>query len=145
MGFDELPSYISVETECAGDHEELSEEEILLTLDVLNSLGYRHFKLIDQTSLSVLSYGKRFYTNTRKIGYSIMEKFDLLGGNRRVLWKQFAYKFPFGASGPFGEDTNGDWMNFEQAKETLLFHRKDYFNLIRSKNYGFWCDWHAKR
>ena len=45
---DELPKYISVETECLGEFETETEEQALDTLNILNKLGYRRYKLVDQ-------------------------------------------------------------------------------------------------
>ena len=50
-----LPAYISVETECIGEHEIISDEQALETLVRLHEAGYYYFKLVDQSSLTVLS------------------------------------------------------------------------------------------
>lgn len=49
----EKPLYISVETECIGEDEDIAGHE-LDTLNALYQLGYRKFKLVDQRTLTVL-------------------------------------------------------------------------------------------
>lgn len=142
---EEQPLYISAETECLGENDESSDPSPIATLIALRSLGYDQFKLIDQVSLTVLNNNEKFYTDIRLFIYQIFNKLNISIGNKRRLQKSLGYKFPTGASGPFGEDLTGNWMNFEEAEKCLFKHRNDYFRLKRSKNYGFWCDWHAKK
>jgi FkbM family methyltransferase len=139
----EIPNYISVETECIGKNEKISETEALATLNTLHSLGYKYFKLVEQVSLTVLSEDV-FYNGTKMFFYKFFSKYNLPVGNRRKLYKKLNYKFANGATGPFGDDLEGTWMNYDQATNILLKQRKDYFNMKGSVNYGFWCDWHAK-
>ncbi len=49
------PLYISVETECLAEGERAGPEVYLETLHALENLGYNRFKLVDQSSLQVLS------------------------------------------------------------------------------------------
>lgn len=51
-----LPEYVSCETECLGDNEDMSDEEILATLNILNKLGYSKFKLIEQSNNTLVSF-----------------------------------------------------------------------------------------
>ncbi|MBN2087409.1 FkbM family methyltransferase [Candidatus Peregrinibacteria bacterium] len=148
-----LPNFISAETECLGDKGEISEEESLKTLETLYKLGYRKFKLIDQISFKVLNKNTnihktkpfllrfiekhfRIHKILKKIGYPIQV--------RERYNKKFNHTFEFGSSGPFGDDLNGKWSNYKEAKKILIKNRKDYFNTTDANNYGFWCDWHAK-
>ena len=54
------PLFISVEAECYG-RERWTELRSLETLDLLQTLGYKRFKLIDQPSLAVLKRSGCFY------------------------------------------------------------------------------------
>ncbi len=135
LGLEQRPEYISVETECVGEFETLSEVQALATLDSLQALGYRGFKLVDQSTLTVLEPGTRFYA---KDGSRLRE-------SRPLLESRLGYRFPSSSSGPFGPDLAGCWLDYEVAKETLLRHRRDYFGSKSSVNYGFWCDWHATK
>jgi len=158
-GLDSLPQYISVETECIGESETLSEEQALGTLNQLHKLGYRRFKLVDQSTSRVLDPRVQFYRNTalgnivgviRKNSFLMgIIRRNLLGvvervkkTNGEIPSSKQGYKFPFGSTGPFGDDLQGEWLDYEKARQTLLFHRRDYF-AVKSSPVGFWCDWHA--
>lgn len=153
-----LPKFISVESECVGENEVLTEEQALGTLNRLHELGYTKFKLVDQTSLEVL--GKEdFYNHANMLEFKrpsfttkVINKFKKtfgigthLSSHRELLNKRFGHNFFIGSSGPFGDDLDGVWLDYPSAKECLLKHRIDYFRLPSSLNYGFWCDWHATR
>lgn len=58
---------------------------------------------------------------------------------------RYGYSFPIGATGPFGDDLMGEWMDFESARRTLLRHRRDFFRMRYVRGFEFWCDWHASR
>ena len=142
---DELPQFMSVETECLGEFEVISDEQALATLNGLSGLGYSKFKLVDQNTLNVLRPDDLFYTDrftkevVRKLKY-----YPFARSNRERLRKKFKFTFPDGSSGPFGEELDNKWLDYDKAKRTLLFHRHAYMNLKKALNFGFWCDWHAK-
>lgn len=147
---DARPRYISVETECLGSDQVIDEKEALKTLDRLKDAGYTKFKLIDQMSLRALTPCKTFYTcgyvhKMRQIYWNYQAKlgFNLGLSKREKFNKQFGWKFVQGASGPFGEETDGQWYDYNTARSILVKHRADYFKLPFAVNYGFWCDWHA--
>jgi FkbM family methyltransferase len=48
------------------------------------------------------------------------------------------YVFPFGSSGPFGEDTTGDWIDVKTMRE-----RVGVFEQTQAANPGDWFDLHA--
>jgi FkbM family methyltransferase len=147
----ELPKFGTVETECLGEFDTITEEQALATLDMLHRLGYRKFKLVDQKSLSVLEPDEVFYKDwtfdriLRKLKViRILRKLKVIRTNRDRLGDKFKFAFPPGSTGPFGEELNHRWLDYDIAKRTLLFHRKSYMKLKEATNYGFWCDWHAK-
>lgn len=130
---EKVPQFISVETECIGEKEVIDEATSLATLLELKKVGYKSFKLIEQITLSTLQLGEVFYTH------------DFIELDKRKKFEELLnYKFPWGSSGPFGEDLMGKWIDFEEAQKTLLWHRNQYFQMPKAKNYGFWCDWHAR-
>lgn len=131
-GLHPLPQYISAESECIGKADRLNKEQVLQTLVELRELGYRKFKLIDQNTLSELRPGIQFFET------SLFNQ-----QKRRDLEKKFGRAFPISTSGTFGQYLEGDWLDFDEAAETILFHREGYFKSKRAVNYGFWCDWHA--
>lgn len=64
----DLPHYISVETECLGDNSQPN-DVMFSTLDMLYELGYRKFKLVDQTTLSVLGIAPFYCKEALPIHY----------------------------------------------------------------------------
>lgn len=141
-GYAPLPQFLSVESECAGD-EGLTEAEALLTLHALHSLGYKRFKLVDQASLAVLRPKTRFYTPS--IWQRAVRKVSRPPEARDVLEQRLQWRFEIGASGPFGEDLDGDWASYPVAVSLLKTRRADYFRQPSTSPFGFWCDWHATR
>jgi hypothetical protein len=143
------PDFISVETECIGQDEKITEVESLKTLDTLKDLGYSKFKLVDQETLEVLST-KPFYnidsgpdTLKKKIA-KLMFNPEKKVNNIEQLKKEHNFNFAIYASGPFGDDLKGEWVDYPTAKRMLLMHRNDFFKNEKANNYSFWCDWHAK-
>jgi FkbM family methyltransferase len=144
-----LPKYVSVESECVGDSKVLSEEEATSMLDLLRDLGYRRFKLVNQTAWTPVrpsraaSFYMRLVTSAargrlRVGGLSkIAEQFTDVG---RVA--ALGFDFSHGSSGPWGDDIPGGWMTFEKAKSTHLRERRSAFSQDRPL-YSFWYDWHA--
>ena len=117
---------------------------------MLKKLGYRKYKLVDQRSLCVLQPDEIFY---RDIGpfrrminesNSLLKKLGIVKNNRHELRDKFGFTFEKGSTGPFGEELSFKWLDYETAKRTLLFHRDSYAKLRVARNWGFWCDWHAK-
>jgi FkbM family methyltransferase len=142
---EQLPVFISTETECLAEFENETEDKILGTLNALRDLAYGKFKLVDQRTLTVLEMGNRFYSS------NFLDRTTQLGMHlrrwrqRRVLRSRLGYDFPSGSTGPFGDDLSSQWLTYELAKENLLFHRGELFKTKWARNYSFWCDWHAKR
>jgi hypothetical protein len=158
------PPFISAETECVAEDEVIGTEEALSTLKGMKALGYTKFKLVDQTSLHVLAPDEDFHTSPaglikfqkqHLVAKALRKLQGMVGlynprrGNfsrhRVELERKYGYFFPMGSSGPFGNDLEGEWMDYDTATKCLLKHRHDYFQLPNSISYGFWCDWHAKR
>ncbi|MBS1586478.1 MAG: FkbM family methyltransferase [Bacteroidetes bacterium] len=151
---DSLPPYISVEAEMVPYNSSIQEPDTLLNLQLLKQLGYRQFKLVDQDTLSPLAPDEQFYFNTpapstaivvrgvrflkRKLGFSKLPSY------LQHLKDRTGYTFLRDSSGPFGEEVEGEWYDYETAKRMILKQRKDYHALDRAVYYGFWCDWHAK-
>ncbi|MGD0177535.1 MAG: FkbM family methyltransferase [Candidatus Bathyarchaeia archaeon] len=138
----QLPSFISVQSECF--EVPATEEQALGTLHELHRLGYGKFKLVEQTTLTVLKPGTRFYIDTSRVLWIRIMTWARL---RMERWKRLAssrlgYGFALGSSGAFGDGLESEWLEYEAAKETYLFHRRDFLK-SRPVNLGFWCDWHA--
>lgn len=134
-----LPQFLSVESECAGD-QGVTETAALRTLHALHDLGYERFKLVDQATLAVLSPNTRFYPPS--VWQRARRKLNPPGD---VLERRLRWRFERGASGPFGEDLDGDWVTYPVAVSLLRAHRADYYRQPSASPFGFWCDWHATR
>ena len=61
-----------------------------------------------------------------------------------------AWKFPWGSSGPFGEDLPGRWQTADEMRKTY----RSFDELCRNgapgifwdaNEYSFWVDLHARR
>jgi FkbM family methyltransferase len=98
------PQYISVETGPGP-----------AWIDSLHEVGYRWFKLIDQTAVERLACPEP----TRE-GQSV------------------AHQFVRGSTGPFGEDTPGEWKSYEEVRREWL----DYLSRPGDKN--LWFDIHGR-
>jgi FkbM family methyltransferase len=138
------PTYLSVEAESADDSGR-SDRDALAKLDLLVGMGYQRFKLVDQDTLRVLAMDdlelgprKNFGTRLRaRLGKRRRERSAVLRvGGRRT-------RFPLGATGPFGPDLAGDWLEEDEARTLLTAARRAYFRRDDARVYGFWCDWHA--
>lgn len=114
------PTYISCETECIGEHDVITNEEALKTLDALVLAGYKKFKLVDQSTLCPVTLSN--YKNIEKVVYP--------------------YSFTAGMTGCFGDSIPTSWIDFDTAKETLVKYR-EWFDKRKTSNFQFWCDWHA--
>jgi FkbM family methyltransferase len=148
------PHYISVECEAAGEDRAATEEETLQTLELLYTLGYTQFKLVDQDTMHPLKPDEQFYFDV-SVNMSLPARaFRFLKRNtgwrkKRTYFDELSEKYSFvfkrGSAGPWGEDVEGVWYNYEQAKHMLLRHKRDYMAQRNAFNFGFWCDWHAKK
>jgi FkbM family methyltransferase len=144
-GESSLPPYLSVESGGLPGEPLYDGEAGLATLRQLESLGYRHFKLVDQSTLNVLPLDRRVYSRQPNIVDRVAAK---LGRpretwRRRFLYHRMHHHFSLNSSGPFGDDLPGIWVDFETARRMLQFHADD----VRAAGLQpsvFWCDWHAK-
>lgn len=131
----DLPKYVSVEA-----HE-------LEYLVILRDLGYNGFKCVDQTAHNYSpvegdneSLAGRVQSQLRRLRYLVDRQLDKKGWGRRK--KEEGHFFPYGSSGPFGEETPGKWRAFETVAADW-----QHFNLGHKKQgtlnmYG-WYDFHA--
>jgi FkbM family methyltransferase len=144
----ELPKHISVESECVGDSAELADPEALQMLELLRSVGYKRFKLVNQGGWSpvrpsaLARYGLRLATSAsrgrlRAVGLArIANRFT---DKARIA--ALGFDFSPGSSGPWGDDIPGAWMGFDKARCLYLQVRRSFFS--RPSLSSFWYDWHA--
>ncbi|HLG41219.1 MAG TPA: hypothetical protein VI461_16175, partial [Chitinophagaceae bacterium] len=105
-------------------------------LDILYSKGYRKFKLINQANnfkpFNLNREKNRYYVFYRKMKHAIKHKL------RNII----KAKFPGGSSGPFGENTKGQWKSYEEIRRVFFeYHQGD---LKTPLNHISWLDFHAK-
>ena len=128
------PPYLSIE---------MSHKNGGLDLDLLDALGYRYFKIISQV--------------TRAQPMPWLMRFDGLlpsGFPRKVFRETIkrtfgvrtleGWKFSWGSSGAFGEDTPGPWHSLNEVRKLWkLLNEID--ERAGENGLGEWFDFHAKR
>ena len=133
------PRYISVE---------LNYCDTILPL--LRELGYRYFKLINQnfhtTSLEI-GQDEWAWRVLRKAGRVVRPLKKLIQGLPQSWRPKMEWDTPFRpdgwdpkagkSSGPFGEETQGTWRDYETTKRT--------YDAVRSRYDYTWWDVHARK
>lgn len=117
---DDAPVYVSCEAHSLDE------------LRRLSACGYTAYKLVDQYTHSPTPSpdGRLSSRAWRRLGRIL----------RRHVWTAAGagpdgkWVFPPGSSGPFGEDTPGPWMSFEEVAQRFS-----------ERTYYAWLDFHAKR
>lgn len=155
-GCNDVPLYISVEI-----------GQIDKFLEILISLGYSHFKLISQynylplqippskmeRSFVFLQYieesDDQLAKFVRRLSCTIGKK-ELISRFRGRSRRCGKWDFPWGSSGPFGEDSPGKWQEpqdiitvFNSFSE--MAKQKVSSSFWNQKDYSFWVDLHATR
>jgi hypothetical protein len=131
MNAADKPAYVSVEMSLAKGDRDLS---------LLESLGYRRFKIISQVTFSpahsmlqvALSYVPRRFRRSIKR----MEK-STFGRVRDGDWE-----FSFGSSGTFGNHLPGQWLDYDRAVAVWRAINRIYVRQ-KSSGLGEWYDIHA--
>lgn len=152
LGQNRLPRFISVESECVGDGETLSEDESLRMLNLLRDAGYSRFKLVAPEDFRTITYPDRLRFVRRLLdsaAYGKLSRFGLgllarpFTVRRRLERLNGTYEFKDGSSGPWGKGLLGKWSSYEDARRTYLGLRNEYFERRLGETYAFWFDWHA--
>ncbi|HLZ43774.1 MAG TPA: FkbM family methyltransferase [Candidatus Sulfotelmatobacter sp.] len=120
----QLPQYISVEA------------EDLESLVLLQELGYRKFKIVDQ-----MRHNSNFPDFDNSSVFSRSAK-QLCWYADRVKNRLGRIPFPRGSSGPFGEATRGQWQSFEDVASNWLHMRLGHYKSGTLNRYS-WYDFHA--
>lgn len=147
------PDYISVEALSMTATHIPDDTEATATLRELLRLGYKKFRLIDQTEFAALEPGKPFYGvdkfASEPLWAGLLRKFLLKRGyrmkrfsNREWINVRCGHQFEFGSAGPLPEELDGTWLNAEQAEQTLKYHLREAIKLGMT---GFWVDWHGRK
>lgn len=149
----DVPVYLSIE----------QSGMVLEHLDFFPKLGYAGFKCISQNQflpvqLEPSDEEKRLghfckHLTSPALGWRIFRRLGgrrLLQGKLKELRTRGDWVFPIGSSGPFGEDTPGEWMPFEKFTRTLehvhaKFQRGERSPYWGGEKYSFWADFHMKQ
>lgn len=135
----DLPQFISVEAGCEADQDLASGEDgsdYLSNLTHLYRCGYQRFKLVSQHSLVPIS-------RSNLVRAADPEYLQLV---RDQIEKDIGWQFPYGSSGPWGNDIPGPWMNYCEATEIYHVCREFFFLKYpdsRIHRSWIWFDWHA--
>jgi FkbM family methyltransferase len=123
----DLPQYLSVEL---GDLEYF--------LEKLTALGYSEFKCISQFHFLPLQLPPS------------PEQLRLEAGDASRVRRFRNWVFPEGASGPFGENTPGQWLEAQEMRRVYAHYQELHKQHATSpfwnnNSYSFWLDLHARR
>ena len=150
LNMNDLPEYVSVEAHS------------LKLLCVLSSLGYNSFKIIDQSnhnSPKTLDNEKIFCSVIRSVKnklflmvYTFVSRFPKIRSFLKSKIKKNInqsknldkWEFSPGSSGPFGEDTFGEWCNLEDVAYDFLHYYFKQKHRGKINIYG-WFDFHARK
>jgi FkbM family methyltransferase len=127
------PPYVSIE---------MSHQDAGTDLDTLAHLGYKNFKIVSQVTRSqpipwiVLVSGRLPQFPRRVMNFAI----------KRTIGALFVsgWKFLPGSSGPFAEDTPGNWQSLDQVRR-LWLALKQIDEREGTRGLGDWFDIHAKQ
>lgn len=151
------PRYVSVEAECGHDGVLATADDALENFRLLRGLGYARFKLVWQWSLAPLTlpphpahlldgvanrlgHGGGPFRVARALG---LGRAAAALRMRARLGRRHGWTFAEGASGPWGEDVPGPWMDADKAERTFRAYRARHFRKPGVSTFSFWCDWHA--
>jgi FkbM family methyltransferase len=151
-GSGDLPRFISCEADCPG-RERPSEAESLHTFDMLESLGYTRFELVDQESLRVLPVHGVFYRErwtgadrlASRLSWRVGQWWHPDTRHRMRLSQRHSFEFERDITGPWGDDLQGQWVDAATARRMYVRHRSEYYARPSFAGFGFWVDWHAAR
>lgn len=103
-------------------------------IDKLYQKGYRNFKLINQAD------------NFKAINIEKEKKWyrphflNIKNGLSLRIQKVIELEFPYSSSGPFGENTKGEWLTYDVARQLYMqFSTPEIIRVTKS-----WFDVHAK-
>ena len=133
---DDKPRYVSIE---------LNHDRVRQDLELLRRRGYTSFKVIDQVGFRPAGTHSLIDVAPRR-ARSFLSRNWQRARNRLVLMRppsEGDWRFPYGSSGPFGEDTRGRWMSFEATArwvDRLLEQERQR----RTGELARWFDIHAR-
>lgn len=106
-------------------------------IEDLHSLGYKKFKIIHQGDNFKQISLQRENSQLKPLLYFYYN------GLKKHLGKTLKFKYSYGSSGPFGEETDGDWQSYEDVKETYRAFTEGKNG--QAINPYSWFDFHASK
>jgi FkbM family methyltransferase len=147
-----MPKYVSLE--CDSFPGASGEENGLRVLAKLRALGYRYFKFINQYTFCSVTYPCSITVKMDSMARKILaSQWNRIPGIYRFvspfvvrtrLARRHDREFPPGASGPWGEDTDGRWISYSQAEKALQHYKSSQLTEEARRPFPFWYDWHAR-
>lgn len=119
---DDLPEFVSFE------------RHRIENLLHLRDLGYTKFKLIDQLTMKQFHWSPGLIREVRNL-YNRMAP-------RQIATLLRKGSFPFGSSGPFGEDTDGAWRSWDEVALSWIAFDLGHSGLPEERD---WFDVHCAR
>lgn len=103
--------------------------------ELLAGLGYRWFKIVNQSNFTPAAPGLA----TLRMPKPIKRRLTDLHRRFTAKPRDGSWVFPIGSSGPFGEDAPGPWLGLPRALRVWRALRDD-----EGRSIGDWFDIHAK-
>lgn len=144
----DAPAYLSCEISTISD------------IVAVHNLGYNRFKCIIQNNFTQLLYRpltigqrliRRFEKHPALLSQwrqlnRLVERFSSAGSleDKRFKRTDDGWTFQVGSSGPFGEETHGQWQSFEETVHAWLSVQLGY-TIAGQLGRGAWHDLHAKK
>ena len=152
----DLPRYVSCEL---GDIDKFTR--------ALDGLGFSKYKVISQFNflplerLPTKEQASYAFWNQVAAGRNLLAKalrrgLRILGNEWRITYvrdplrRHSEWTFPWGSSGPFGEETPGQWHSSQEVRYIYQSFQKLFEKGVRTsfwndEDYSFWVDLHACR
>jgi FkbM family methyltransferase len=139
------PPFVSVELSGSSlDAIQTDTTKLYSNLDLLSNLGYQRFRLVDQATILTLSDESFYRTNLkilRRIKNRIVKMFSR--DFRTVFLSKFRLNRNAEISGYPGFVFSRDWVGYEEMKNRIQFHFREYYSVASSTALIFWVDLHA--
>jgi FkbM family methyltransferase len=125
----DLPKYVSIEAH---------KLEYLL---ILWRLGYRDFKVIDQTQHN--SRAPNLNLSNERVVSRALKRLNWYIDRVDIHMRRGHVTYAPGSSGPFAEETRGPWLSLEEVAYNWLHFHRGYHDR-GTLNPGTWYDFHAR-
>ena len=125
-------------------------------IKLLEQLGYKNFKIIDQQSFLPLELPETFeYYTFKKLNVFKSSKNFFFRVVRKLFGsfiikklearfkRNFKYSHTLGTSGPFGSHGFGKWHSYDEIQNVFQNYKSRFEQTSGGKEFGWWIDLHA--